>query len=68
MFNMLLNVIMDTTSGDQIPDGIAKSIEFQMPSFLLGILTGLGIAFVLWLLKLLIKMMINDIKEKKKKE
>ncbi len=69
MFNMLLDVvnISDTTSGDNIPGGVASGFDFDTAAFVLGIFVGVIITFTLIGIVKYIKFIIKDNKEMKEK-
>ena len=70
VFNWLLEirdsgVVSDIISGDNKPGGVVNGINIDNASLIFGIFIGLTIAFFLWGLVKLIKMLISDYKNKK---
>ena len=70
MFNFLLEAVNGGVVGDSISENNSPFTwdKGTSPSFFLGIFIGLLIALILWGIKKLIIMVINDHKEKKAKE
>lgn len=63
MFNMLL----DTTSSDGIPDGIASGLDFDVAAFVLGIVVGVIVTLAIIGIVKYVKFLIKDNEEMKEK-
>lgn len=73
MFNFLLDVYNvgvsnSTTSSDGIPDGIAKGLDSDIPTFILGMLTAFGIVLFIKLIKYFVKLIKEDNEWRNQKE
>ena len=58
-----MGVIMDTTSSDGIPDGIARGLEFDFVAFIVGLIVGVIVTLSIVGIVKYIKFIIKDNKE-----
>lgn len=63
----MFRVLMDTTSADNIPDGVAGGIEFSTIDFVFGIVVGIIITFSIIGIVKYVKFLIKDNKEMKER-
>lgn len=63
----MLNFLLDTTSGDNIPDGAITGLDFDTAAFVLGIVVGVIITLSLIGIVKYAKFLIKDNKEMKEK-
>lgn len=73
MFNFLLDVYnsgvsSSTTSSDGVPGGIAKGLDSDIPTFILGMLTAFGIVLFIKLIKYFVKLIKEDNEWRNQKE
>ena len=63
----MLDFLLDTVSGDGIPDGVATGLNFDTAAFVLGIFVGVIITFTIIGIVKYIKFIIKDNKEMQEK-
>ena len=63
----MLNFLLDTISGDGIPDGVATGLDFDTAAFILGIFVGVIVTFVISGIIKYVKFIIKDNKEMEEK-
>ena len=63
----MFNVLMDTTSSDRIPDGIASGLDFDTAAFILGIVVGVVITLSIIGIIKYVKFLSKDNKEMQEK-
>lgn len=63
----MFRALMDTTSSDRIPDGVASGLDFDTAAFILGIVVGIVITFSIIGIVKYVKFLIKDNKEMQEK-
>ena len=63
----MFNIVMDTTSSDGIPDGVASGLDFDTEAFILGIVVGAIITLAFIGIVKYVKFLIKDNKEMQEK-
>ena len=63
----MFNIVMDTTSSDGIPDGVASGLDFDTAAFILGIVVGAIITLAFIGIVKYVKFLIKDNKEMQEK-
>ena len=63
----MFNVLMNTTSSDRIPDGMASGLDFDTAAFILGIVVGVVITLSIIGIIKYVKFISKDNKEMQEK-